>query len=445
MMLLDNINYDYSNSTCYIYNIIFNNNKGYIGSTLNPRRRLLEHLNSLEKKRHSNIILQKAFEKHGIKEIKIIYKSSPKYRDSLEKWFITKSYFNAEYNISLNVSTRKDFLTNKKAQFKELDICNIFNSALLGLSLKELSLLYKTSVGTISDILNGKTYRYESANYIQHYLENKQELIKKILRKTRQKRVMPVYQYDLEGNFIKMWKSASEVEKNLNIGANRVSMSIRLQIRCGEYRFSKNKTCYDIPDKKFSKKDVDDIFSLRYSGNTITTIAKHFNCGKSSITSVLNGETYKIFSKDQVFTYKQNKNKILVQKHGKFSIFIFKVTGEFVKEVSGIKSASEFLQINKNSVQSAFRKQTSYKGYVFSKVCEMPSINFYEHKKEVFLYDRNKTFIKKYSSLEIYKKEFNISNTLFYNYVNKDIFCEKLNAYLLTKPIKKTCLADITT
>lgn len=48
------------------------NNKKYVGSTNSLRKRFREHFNNLIKRKHSNIILQRAFDKYGFKHFGFI-------------------------------------------------------------------------------------------------------------------------------------------------------------------------------------------------------------------------------------------------------------------------------------------------------------------------------------------------------------------------------------
>jgi hypothetical protein len=56
----------------YIYGLFcVANNKWYIGSSTNPRRRYIDHKHLLKNNKHRNIKLQRAFNKYGISEFRI--------------------------------------------------------------------------------------------------------------------------------------------------------------------------------------------------------------------------------------------------------------------------------------------------------------------------------------------------------------------------------------
>lgn len=75
----------------------------------------------------------------------------------------------------------------------------------------------------------------------KHSQETKDKI--KAIRKERNACCKPILQYDLEGNFIKEWRSARDVERELNIGHSNIATCCKGKKKtCGEFKWEyKNK------------------------------------------------------------------------------------------------------------------------------------------------------------------------------------------------------------
>ena len=80
------------------------NEKCYVGSSYNIRKRLAWHFNLLDKKSHPNNILQAAINKYGLDNFSFIpIANCPKeYNHKLEQYIKDRSSFNSRYNIAIN-------------------------------------------------------------------------------------------------------------------------------------------------------------------------------------------------------------------------------------------------------------------------------------------------------------------------------------------------------
>ena len=78
------------------------NSKCYVGSSINIRKRLFWHYNSLMRGTHPNNHLQSAFNKDGKNNFKFIpiLNTLPKYNTVLEQWVKDKSFYDCSYNIA---------------------------------------------------------------------------------------------------------------------------------------------------------------------------------------------------------------------------------------------------------------------------------------------------------------------------------------------------------
>jgi len=85
-------------SGVYIITNIESNNY-YIGSSYNMFNRISQHKSELKKKKHTNPILQKVYNKYGLENFKfeVLAKCPKEYLIKLEQWFIDK--MKPEYNI----------------------------------------------------------------------------------------------------------------------------------------------------------------------------------------------------------------------------------------------------------------------------------------------------------------------------------------------------------
>lgn len=72
----------------------------YVGSSINVDLRVIQHKSDLKCQRHSNIILQRSYNKYGIEAFKFerLISCPSEYTIKLEQWFINT--FKPEYNIA---------------------------------------------------------------------------------------------------------------------------------------------------------------------------------------------------------------------------------------------------------------------------------------------------------------------------------------------------------
>lgn len=88
-----------------IQNIV--NEKCYVGSSYNIKKRLQWHYNLLEQGYHPNNILQSAINKYGIDKFQFVpvLNCPSEYNHILEQFIKDKSGFNSKYNIAINCKT----------------------------------------------------------------------------------------------------------------------------------------------------------------------------------------------------------------------------------------------------------------------------------------------------------------------------------------------------
>lgn len=163
-----------------------NNNKVYIGRSVDVRCRILTHLNELKRNIHSNSYMQYSFNKYGEDSFKFKVLEVVDNKGELNKreayW---GSYYKAienGFNIcpfvrSKNVGDKHGELVigekngkSKLSKEKVIDICNLVNKGLSGVKIGEE---YGVTANTALNIKNGRTWGHLSKKYL------KEEIIEK--------------------------------------------------------------------------------------------------------------------------------------------------------------------------------------------------------------------------------------------------------------------------
>jgi len=236
-----------------IYKISFKNdkkNRVYIGSALihknrkNHRgfyHRWIRHLEDLTANKHANCKLQNACNKYGIENInfeiiEILEKDLNKnvYED-IETEYISK--FNAVdegFNIlriaytSLGVKRSEETkLKNSIAKSKSLiyQYNNEGKFVTSFRSVKEVSLTYNhINTKTLVKILNKKLPTYKENYWFREFKGDNINIELFYTKKTNDK---PIYQYDLEGNFIREWTSFKQIRDILKIETSNIYAVLR--------------------------------------------------------------------------------------------------------------------------------------------------------------------------------------------------------------------------
>lgn len=132
--------------------------------------------------------------------------------------------------------------------------------------------------------------------------------IDKFIKIRHKKSESPIYQYDLEGNFIKEWPSCCQVYKELGYGYSQISSKIkRGNPICGDYQWSRSKLSKMNSVKKYSSEKQ--IGQYDIDGNLIKVFSTVRECRKEfgNVSRVLSGKakqckgyTFKYIVKDIV-------------------------------------------------------------------------------------------------------------------------------------------------
>lgn len=207
------------------------NNKIYIGSAMDFEGRKYRHLNSLKKNKHHSIKLQRAYNKYGEESFKFeilekVYFNEVheklfkiQYLQSLEQYYLNKY---KPYITGYNVSSKSDSGSYVKTEETFIKARN-------------------------TRIINGTVnMTQEAKDNISFGLRNS-EKAKKAREVLHNKLRIKIYQYDLDGNFIKEWNSIKEASENLNIKQDGIKSAIK----------HSNRTFSGFMFKNYKKKSID--------------------------------------------------------------------------------------------------------------------------------------------------------------------------------------------
>ena len=182
-----------------ITNIV--NGKSYIGSSLDYKQRLRQHKYRLRKNNHYNLHLQSSFNKYG----------EENFTFSLLE--LTDKLIERETFYIYNKNTLNKHIGYNKASIIE----NTSGYKMSDISRERMS---KAKKGTKMHI-NTKLALIK-ANKERTY-NNKHLFTKKVIEKSSKSRMKPILEYDINGNFIKEWESATTAAKYYNIKNNIIS------------------------------------------------------------------------------------------------------------------------------------------------------------------------------------------------------------------------------
>lgn len=222
-----------------IYAIINKINfKFYIGSTNNFRRRRNEHLSDLRRNIHDSKHLQNSFNKHGIKTFEfLILEEVPLNLDLVEieqcyldvyKPYLKENGYNMsnkashpdnskKYKIIYQYDLNGNFINKYESIASTAKILNIDASGISHCANENKKYSYKNYIFTFTSDEEYIKYRIVKAKRghsqeIRDKISKSKQESDKIFSKT-------VIQYDLDGTFIKEWKSIKSACENIGVNS----------------------------------------------------------------------------------------------------------------------------------------------------------------------------------------------------------------------------------
>lgn len=215
-----------------------------------------------------------------------------------------------------------------------------------------------------------------------------------------------IHQYDLDGNYIKTWKSISDAANYHNVASVQIGLAARInRTSCGYFWST---ILYDKLDltkyKVFVKQEkvykFDENGKLLAEYNSIKEAAEENNNTSRLILNAIAGKT-----KSKGFYYSYNKDFVIDSKtyNQITNVYLYNLDGSFYKEFSTPRECADFFKDVKTSrIYAAIRTGGLYKGLQISKekLPFMKSISKCNDKKKVAQCDLDGNLIKIYDSVQ---------------------------------------------
>lgn len=268
-----------------VYSIQNNlNGKFYIGSTDNLRKRWNKHLSKLRRNKHENDYLQSSWEKYGEKnfEIKILEELPKEEVRSLEQEYLNIFYDNQNNCYNMLKTTCPNIGQKHTEQSKQ----NISKSKLGTKHTPEtIERMRKASTGRFhsqetKDILSVINIGKNNPNYGKTGVLSKKSI--------------PVYQYDLNGNFIAKYNGLNEACRITGVNESTISRCVNgILNKGGNYIWSKE---FKELVNGYTRSRYIKIFQISIENNliikefsSVSEAAKYINGSGRSIRRVIEG------------------------------------------------------------------------------------------------------------------------------------------------------------
>lgn len=222
-----------------IYSIInLKNGKQYIGSTSNLYRRKQKHFYLLRSNKHHSLSLQNSWNKNSEEDFKfIILKELDDEEDCYieeQKYLDRYKTYNKKYGYNMSKYSEAPYGGNKKTVYQfSLDgkLINSFNSC------SEAGNSLKIDNSGLSKCAREK-YRFYGGyiwSYVKTLSKDRLDLANNQIKRSDESRlkmsisaqnrncIKAIFQYDLEGNFIKEWKNSKELCKEMGYSNGYIS------------------------------------------------------------------------------------------------------------------------------------------------------------------------------------------------------------------------------
>lgn len=220
-----------------VYKLSFTGTKNfYIGSTTeNFKQRYRRHINDLKKNKHCNIMLQNSFKKYGLPFIEILEVCSKETCIEKEQFYINS--LNPKYNIAkiagntLGVKMKPEILEKKSIKVDVFDLEGNYVT-----TFKSITSACKELGSNVSNVIKSMKTECTSSNGYQFREFKKYSKIGKYEKATADK----VLVYNIEGIFIKEYKSKLEAAIDLKIDVGGIVKNIQGKYSCVKNYMFKN-------------------------------------------------------------------------------------------------------------------------------------------------------------------------------------------------------------
>jgi hypothetical protein len=224
-------------------------NKVYIGSTCGNKKyggfynRMFSHISRLLKNKHHSYSLQNIINKYGINDLRLEIVEVEKINNIiLEKEQYWIDYY-ISYNINYGYNTLKK--VTKRTHPNNSNKVKILQYSLKGdfikewESIQEAANFYNGTGSNISQAAKSITNKQVHGFQWKYYINDDYSLK---IEEYHQTNTTKVYQYDLDGNFVKEYDSINKAANEINVHSSEIFHSInRKSKRVKEWMFSKIK------------------------------------------------------------------------------------------------------------------------------------------------------------------------------------------------------------
>jgi len=265
-----------------VYCIIINN-KHYIGSSINIKRRIIQHKSDLVCNKHCNQYLQNAYNKHGKIKVKILEVTNEKLEEK-ELYYI--NLLKAEYNIQnpeTNFNVKKIHQFSKNGLF--LKTYNSVTEASINLNISESHIRHAAQLNCKDTLSAG--------GFLWSYDKN--------IKFTKDKRYTSLHVYDISGRYVTSYLNLKSCIKELYPTRNAKDVQSVINritkyktASLDGYRFSYEKKLNLDNTKLLNIKKNYPIVQITYDGKNIIKVwdniksaANFLECSRLSITDAI--------------------------------------------------------------------------------------------------------------------------------------------------------------
>ena len=223
-----------------------NNDKIYVGSTVNYSARRQEHFRDLVINKHHSCALQRAFNKYGkdsfvfeiieyVDEKNLLIQREQFYIDTLSPEYNCAKVAGSALGVKKSAeSNRLNSLRNRgdknaNAKLNDADVFKIVDLR-KDMTTKELANLFNVSVDTISRVLNGKSFKHLNIKVENHkkiYKESARNRLSKLAIGRTSAVAIPVKVFSLNNEFIGEFESISKAASFINMDITSVCAIVK--------------------------------------------------------------------------------------------------------------------------------------------------------------------------------------------------------------------------
>lgn len=231
-----------------------------------------------------------------------------------------------------------------------------------------------------------------------------------------------IYQYSLDGDFIREWKSIHEAAENLSISESAIGKAVLYKRTSAKYLWSDCK--YDkLNISEYNKYSPETIVYCYFSDglyykmfSSMSECCKELNCCLSNVQRALKIGTSigGFYLSDKLYTIFEKPKSVRLSGE----VHQYNLDGTYIKSYSSIKEAEQSLNMKLSGVNDAIKLNNSYyKGFLWVRGEKLDSIAPYKEPKskarKIGQYTMEGELVKVFNTLRECRKKFpNVSKVL---------------------------------